>query len=248
MGYGPDRRPLVGRWDVFVGESWLMALAYAAATGQLPVMNHPNPPTDNGSGFIDELAWLLVRMPEQPDVFGNDWPDYVRRAALAQRSYLDARYPGACLTRAALFGLSAAEAPTGDRYVAFGVGGASTPTLDGFSAYGTPVVAPHYAAMVATTLPKDTQRMWSWLEEHGLMSPLSHVDSLMFPDNQRCDEHGAVWTQLKGSWNLTLETLGWGRAAALERNETPILWTSTERNRFLDRGYRLLTSPIPDNL
>lgn len=244
MGYAPNHKPLGGRWDSFGGEFWLMALAHAGATGRLPAIAYPTPPTANGSGFIDELAWNFTRMPQMPDAFGNDWVDYAREASRAQRDYFGTMYPNSCLAREALFGLSAAEAPTGDRYLAFGVGGRSSSTLDGFGYYGTPVVAPHYAAMAASILPEDAAQMWSWLYGHGLMSPLTHVDSLMFRDDVGCDERSGVWTQLKGSWDLTLETLGWGRAAARERGETPILWMSTDHNRLLRRGYAVLV-PAP---
>ena len=47
-------------WDTFGGESWLVELAYAGVTGQVAAITYPTPPTANGSGFIDELAWVFA--------------------------------------------------------------------------------------------------------------------------------------------------------------------------------------------
>ena len=49
-------------WKDFGTESWLANLGYAAGTGRVAAMDS-TPPTFNGSGFIDELAWLLVPAP-----------------------------------------------------------------------------------------------------------------------------------------------------------------------------------------
>jgi hypothetical protein len=59
-------------WDVFGGESWLVELAYASATGQVAPIRNPAPPTANGSGFIDELSWLFVPPPSRPDYWATD--------------------------------------------------------------------------------------------------------------------------------------------------------------------------------
>lgn len=82
--------------------------------------------------------------------------------------------------------------------------------------------------------------MWDWLIQNGLLSPLNNVESLMFPANARCDSAGVVWNQLKGSWNLALQTLGWGRYLAEQSGQIPILWQATLANSFLREGYNLL--------
>jgi len=69
--YAGDRLPYA--WDVFGGESWLVELAFASVTGQSEPLAYPTPPTANGSGFIDELAWLYVLPPDQADYWGTDW-------------------------------------------------------------------------------------------------------------------------------------------------------------------------------
>ncbi len=76
---------------------------------------------------------------------------------------------------------------------------------------GAPVVAPHYSAMTASLRPEETIAMWDWLIENGHFSPLNNVESLMFPVDLNCDPANIEWNQLKGSWNLSLQTLGWGR-------------------------------------
>jgi hypothetical protein len=66
-GYTYSGDPIHYAWDVFGGESWLVELAYAGATGQVAPLAYPSPPTANGSGFIDELAWLFVPPPSGQD-------------------------------------------------------------------------------------------------------------------------------------------------------------------------------------
>ena len=44
-GYTYARERIPHAWDTFGGESWLLALAYAAATGEAPPIAYPTPPT-----------------------------------------------------------------------------------------------------------------------------------------------------------------------------------------------------------
>lgn len=99
-------------WDTFGGESWLVELAYAGVTGQVAPITYPSPATANGSGFIDELAWLFVSPPTGPDYWGTDWPAYRSAAADSQINYYSTQKPGNCFAQIGLFGLSAAEVPT----------------------------------------------------------------------------------------------------------------------------------------
>jgi hypothetical protein len=247
-GYAYDGRLLASGWDTFGGESWLVALAYAAARGRIAPLAHPTPPTANGSGFIDEEAWLFAPAPGR-DVWGADWVGYRRSAAERQIAYYPTHYPPTlCLNALGLFGLSAAEVPTPwtvpqeEIYQAFGVGGRFSPANDGSALLVAPVVVPHYAALIATLRPAETTRMWSWLINEGPFSPLNNVESLMFPAGSPCTPEGMAWNDLKGSWNLALQTLGWGRYLAERRGEQPILHQGLLRNRFLRRGYQLLAA------
>jgi len=111
-------------WNDFGTETWLANLGYAATTGNIAAMD-ATPPTYNGSGFIDELAWLLVPAPSR-DRWGIEWPVYREQAATTQTAY----YTGhPCYEPKKLFGLSAAEVPdpasvpSSQVYQAFGVGG-----------------------------------------------------------------------------------------------------------------------------
>ncbi len=64
----------------------------------------------------------------------------------------------------------------------------------------------------------------------------------MFPiDATSCSAEEIDWNGLKGSWNLSLQTLGWGRYLAQEQGQTPILWDAMTSNQFLNDGYGLLT-------
>ena len=74
-----------GGWRDFGTESWLVNYAYAIADGEVAVFD-ALPPTYNGSGFIDELAWLFVPAPVM-DRFGIRWADYRAWAATCQVDY-----------------------------------------------------------------------------------------------------------------------------------------------------------------
>ena len=209
-------------------------------------MAYPSPPTFNGSGFLDELAFLWAPPPSGLDVWGNDWRAYRSAAAETQIAYFRTHYPTSCLARFGLFGLSAAEGPDpsrvspADLYQAVGVGGRFKGPNDGSALWGAPIVAPHYAAMIASLRPEEATAMWDWLIQHGYFSPLTNVESLMFDAGTNCDPNQATWNSLKGSWNLLLQTLGWGRYLAERRGETSVLWQAVTVNPFLRNGYRLL--------
>lgn len=245
-GYRFDGTRLTSAWDTFGGESWLVELAHAGATGQVAPMAYPSPPTADGSGFIDELAWMFVPPPSSPDYWGTNWVAYRQAAAYTQTSYYPDHYPVSCLSQHALFGLSAAEVPVpsevaiGNVYTAFGVGGRHAPSNDGSSTVGAPVAVPHYSAMIASLRHTEVVSMWTWLVSDGIFSPLTNVESLMFPPGSSCEAASTKWNHLKGSWNLTLQTLGWGRLLATRNGETFALWRSTLSDPLLRAGYWLL--------
>lgn len=249
-GYSYTGELITHTWDTFGGESWLLALAFAAANGSVPPMQYPSPPTANGSGFIDELAWLFVMPPAYPDVWDTDWPAYREAAVYSQTHYYPTHYPDSCFTQLGLFGLSAAEGPDPSMveedqiYQPFGIGGRFSPPNDGADLLGAPVVVPHYSAMVAQLRPSATLTVWTWLINDTYFSPLNNIESLMFLNETECDAEAMVWNHLKGSWNLALQALGWGNYLALRNRKTPILWQAAMGNTFLRHGYELLTPPL----
>jgi hypothetical protein len=238
-------------WDVFGGESWLVELVYAGVTGQMAIISYPSPVTANGSGFIDELAWLFVSPRSRPDFWETDWASYRSEAAGKQISYFSTYYTQSCYTHLGLFGLSAAEIPDpslvspGSIYQALGVGGRFASANDGSDLLGAPVIAPHYAAMIASQYPQESIVMWDWLIDNGYFSPLNNVESLMFSTGAGCDSTAVSWNHLKGSWNLSLQTLGWGNYLAKQGDQDPILWQAIESNPLLKKGYLLL---VPNEL
>lgn len=251
-GYGPDGVRLGAAWDVFGGESWLVDAAYAAATGEVAPLSFPTPPTANGSGFIDELAWLLLPAPGRADVWGADWPAYRSAAAAAQVGYFPAQAPGGCLAQLGLFGLSAAEMPPlgrvalGSEYQALGVGGRFAAANDGAAVVGSAVVTPHYAGLAASLRPAEATAMWQWLIEAGLFSPLNNVESLTFAEGAGCAGEAATWSHQKGSWNLALQALGWGRHLAERGGGVPLPWRGALESAPLRAGYaRLVPGELP---
>lgn len=236
-GYAPGTdTPLPTGWSDFGSESWLVNWAYAAATGHVASFNH-TPPTHNGSGFVDELAWLFAPAP-QADRFGTPWTAYLTQAAAAQRAYYHA---DACYGPRGLFGLSAAEVPAPDAvlkgqvYQAFGVGG-NTPANDGTALLGRPVVVPHYAALASRHEPDAAAAVWDWLLAQHLFTPLNNAESLML-GGSGCSQ--ITWNSLRGSWNLGLQALGW--AGGLWGGENPLHAAAT-RNGLLQRGYAYMTT------
>jgi hypothetical protein len=133
----------------------------------------------------------------------------------------------------------------GSIYQAFGVGGRFSSANDGMDLLGTPVIVPHYAAMVASQRPQESIAMWEWLIKNGYFSPLNNVESLSFSMGANCDSDVVILNPLKGSWNLSLQTLGWGNYLAEQNNLVPILWQATETNSLLRKGYLLL---VPNGL
>ncbi|MCP4285987.1 MAG: hypothetical protein GY792_16285 [Gammaproteobacteria bacterium] len=236
-------------WDTFGGESWLLGMVYAAATGQVAPIEYCTPPTANGSGFIDELAWLFAPVPAT-DCWGTDWEAYRQEAAEAQITYYPTYSPTHCYGTQEWFGLSAAEVPVpslvpaSSIYQPFGVGGRFDPPLDGslLPDLDTPVVVPHYSAMIASVRPTETLTMWAWLINQGAFSPLTNIESLMSPTEMGCNATAVEWNQLKGSWNLALQTLGWGRYLAEREGLVPVLWQTVTDTPFLSAGYDLMAS------
>jgi len=239
-GYNHDCTQRLGLgWEDFGTESWLANFGYAAATGQVAEMDN-TPPTANGSGFIDEEAWLLVP-PPQLDRWGIEWQAYRQQAASNQLAYYE---DDPCYGQLGLFGLSAAEVPDpasvdpSDTYQAFGVGGESAPN-DGTALLGHAVIVPHYAALIASLRPDEASAFCNWIEGEQLFTPLNNAESLMFVDEPTCEE--VAWNALKGSWNLSLQTLGWGRLLA--GNDNP-LYAALLANDMLRRGYTTMTGAV----
>ena len=96
-------------------------------------------------------------------------------------------------------------------YQPFGVGDVITPN-DGTAWLGHNVVIPHYAGMIAAISPTQASTLWNWLGAKALFTPLNNVESLMAADGSTCSQ--TAWNALKGSWNLSLQILGWGRLLA----------------------------------
>jgi len=224
-------------WKDFGTESWLVNLGYAAATNDTAVFDH-TPPTYNGSGFIDELAWLLVPTPRQ-DRWGTPWCEYRQTAADKQLRYYQLQnHP--CYQSLRLFGLSAAYVPDQSAvdfskiYQAFGVGGEISPN-DGADLLGHAAIVPHYAAMISSLRPTQAIALWEWLEKQGLFTPLNNAESFMFIDEPNCRQ--IVWNDRKDSWNLSLQTLGWGKCLAGNINP---LYQALWANNTLRRGWEKL--------
>ena len=236
-GYSSSKSLLSSGWGVFGGESLLAALLYAGVTGKAPPLDsgRDHPPSWNGSGFIDELAHLLVAT-DRSDVWGNHWPTHRHRAALKQLSYFAGRY-------ADLFGLSASEVPrpwlaaAGKTYGAWGVGGQGTAANTGESIAGFPVIAPHYAALILADhrAPADAMLRRLMVRDRR-MTPLNNVESL-----GQDAAKGVHYNHLQGSWNLSLQTLGAARAAS-GSSYAPHRWTMS--NKLLAKGHKIVFPAI----
>jgi hypothetical protein len=223
-------------WKTFGGDAWMANLGYAAATGRTTPIG-TSPPTANGGGDIDELAWLLFPPPAAGPAVG-DWPGYRQQAVDRQTAYY-AGHP--CYGPRGLFGLSGAEVPDpsavspGQVYQSFGVGGIGPPN-DGTAVVGHAVAVPYEAALAAALRPSASSSAWEWLETNGLSTPLNQVESVAFADEPTCQQ--ATWSSVKRSWTLALQALGWARALA-GCSANP-LYQSTWKNNFLARALPLV--------
>jgi hypothetical protein len=113
--------------------------------------------------------------------------------------------PYTCYAQTGLFGLSAAEIPEPSLasplhqiyqlYQPFGAGGESPPN-DGRPSPPYPVVVPHYAGGITSLRPTESMAMSKVLQNGGLLTPLSNVESLMAGETRS----PVMWNACKGSW------------------------------------------------
>ncbi len=214
-----------------------------------------SPPSDNGSGFIDNANYPLVL--SGVDQWGNDWDAYRQGQAAQQIGWycdhdLLSPHHNDRFCIAGLFGLSAAESaliaqgPT-DGYVPYGIGGRVVAAQDGSSltpgASGN-VIALHYSGMIAAIMPVSSLDLWETLRDRTaqtplfltgqiVISPLNNMES-MWVDR---DTGKVAMSRLKGSWNLALQGEGWALSDPLVRAR---LVAAIQDNAFLLAGYRQL--------
>lgn len=88
-GYDYSGNKLLSRWDTFGSESFLVAVGYAAATGDenVKLENSSTSQTWDGSGFNDEMASLFLPM-SSTDIWGNDWQAYRDSSFQKQKTFL----------------------------------------------------------------------------------------------------------------------------------------------------------------
>lgn len=201
MGYDHNGQMLRGSWAGFGTETFGVFLAALAGDGILTTNTYVWPPSRNGSGFITHAPYPI--MPEGVDRWGNVWIDVRREECDAQIGwYTNSAHLNTNLAQLGLFGLSAAESPECDAYIAYGLGGTVFELEDG----GHRVVTPHYAALAAAVRPEACTQMWARLKALRLWSPLNNVESLAV--NPTTGVFEAI-NYLQGSWNLALQAEGW---------------------------------------
>ncbi|MDI6735353.1 MAG: choice-of-anchor Q domain-containing protein [bacterium] len=231
-GYDYQGQLLPNSWKGFGAETIGVNWAYASAQGKVTQME--NPPSDNGSGFIDNAHYPMVF--SGLDGWGNDWDVYRGNMADKQIAwYSTPEHYNKYICEASLFGLSAAEIPERDGYKAYGIGGKYEPSTDG----NGEVVALHYSGMIADIKLTEAKSMWESLLYSGIISPLNNMESLRVNK----DTGTRTINHLKGSWNLALQAEGWAMADSNIRND---LGTAIQNNTFLKKGYDLLKIPKPN--
>jgi len=244
-GYYYEGNQIPYSWMGFGMETMGVNWAYASATGN--VTNMLAPPSDNGSGFIDNAQYPMVFSMYKSgiDGWGNDWNLYRSQMASQQISwYSTPQHYNQYLSMAGLFGLSAAEVPDiafnpTIKYNAYGTGGRSSPN-DG----NDDVITLHYSGMMSDIRPTEAIRMWEtlrdrkadFLQNRIIISPLNNMDSMKVDKNT-----GKVTVNnLKGSWNMALQAEGWAMTAQLVRQD---LQAAVDNNAFLKSGAELLSQP-----
>lgn len=247
-GYEYDGTKKTNSWTGFGMETIGVNWAYAAATSGRTTSMDP-PPTDNGSGFIENAQYPMVL--NVKDRWGNDWKTLRSEMADRQINWYCQEHINQFLCNESmgmpLFGLSAAEKPDGKGYPAYGVGGkghdkAPFPPEDG---EGTVIVL-HYSGMIADIRPEAAQNMWECLRDRKpaflkksktvLLSPLNNVESM----SVNAEDGTIEVNRMKGSWNLALQAEGWAMADPKVRRA--LKKAVQEENSFLKKGYSSLIS------
>ena len=233
-GYRYEGNLFPSSWKGFGMETIGVNWAYAAATGKVAVMEPP--PSDNGAGFIDNAHYPMVF--SGIDRWGNDWDEYRCYQADKQIGWYSTQdHYNKYLCDAGLFGLSAAENPEGNPYVAYGVGGKYTGPEDG----NGEVIVLHYSAMIADIRPTEAKHVWDilrdrnaeFLQDRVIISPLNNLESMRVDKNTgKC-----IINHLKGSWNLALQAEGWALTNSDVRND---IKAAIKNNAFLKKGYILI--------
>ena len=235
--YGGDLLPY--SWKGFGMETIGVNWAYASARGNVAVMEPP--PSDNGSGFIDNAQYPLVFSGR--DRWGNDWDNYRNNMADNQIGwYCASQHKNAHFCDAGLFGLSAAENPEADSYTEYGVGGRYNAPEDG----NDDVIVLHYSGMIGDIRPEKAKHIWEILRDRNavflqnriVISPLNNMESMRVDTTGKCTVN-----HLKGSWNLALQAEGWALTDPYIRND---LMAAINNNIFLNRGYTLLKNRTGD--
>ncbi len=234
-GFDYEGRPLMAAWGDFGGETFTALWAYAAATCRTAFMDTP---PSFGSGFI-----MNMRCPNLfngLDHLGNKWKDIRRMEAEMQIEwYKKFNTSNRYLLNSNLFGLSAAETPMGNQYIAYRIKGfADSEDGDG------EVIIPHLHAMISDIRLKEATRMWQVLNgtksdivtdqnDIILFSPWNMVESMRINK-----ENGFIKANyLKSTWNLALMAEGW--ALAFKENDA-VLKKAIASNTFLQTGMKKL--------
>ncbi len=233
-GYDYNGGLLPHSWKGFGMETIGVDWAYASAKGKVAKME--GTPTDNGSGFIENAHYPMVI--SGLDGWGNDWDIY--RTTMADKQigwYSTPEHYNKYVCDANLFGLSAAETPEEDSYIAYGIGGKYEPPNDG----NEEVVVLHYPGIIADIRPTEAKKMWESLLSKMIISPLNCMESI------RVSKTTGTYTinHLKASWNLALQSEGWAMTDSNIRND---LQAAIQNNTFLKKGYDLIKTPREVNM
>lgn len=240
-GYKKSGEKIAERIDVFGSEALLASLVYAATIGKIcPLEKHDTPPTWDGSGFNDKMADLFFPT-NFNDAWGNNWVSYKQNAYEKQKSYLNGKSD--------YLGLSACEVPhpwevaEDEVYQAFGVGGHNQTPNDGQELLGYVPIAPHYSAMISLEHRTDFEKVFGFLVQQRVFSPLNNVESFGISNQE-----GLRFNALKGAWNLSLQALG--TAAALSERGNYLPYMVLDKNKLLKSGFdkiipvKSVTAPI----
>jgi len=240
--YNGDKIPY--DWRGFGMETIGINWAYASSTGNVTDMLEP--PTDNGSGFIENAHYPMLL--SGTDGWGNDWDLFRSQMADLQIDWYNSQNYNRYLSGAGLFGLSAGEVPYVDLhpdpdYIAYGTGGKSEPND------GDGVMLLHYSGMISDIRPVQAVNVWEALRDRDvdflrgrvIISPINNLESIKVDK----DTGRLTINHLKGSWNLSLQAEGWALQDPDLRQE---LYDAVQNNAFLKRGYDALKNPIDQPL
>ncbi len=230
-GMKDDGRTLLPHgWTDWGGESALVMMLERISNENAPRIKMERPGQAwQGTGFIPEIQSLFypdfdTDVPDALD--GVKWLSARTRMLQSQRDYIQRTWPNSQVAKLGVYGLSAGEGESGDRY---NVGGVDLPDQS--------MIHPHYILMSAElTNPPDTYALLKRMEKTGYFPPWGMVETISID--------GHSYLPMTGSLNAAFETVGAYHLFAKSRAIPDVIYQASRQSPQLRRAVELFYPPV----